>query len=335
MPVMWAWLLACTRAPQLDAGQWVLEGDTLRGELVVDDQGCRIGLWGPTLATGGPSLRRCTASVDGDQVWLSFPLQSGAGDATGTGALSADALVLPLGVRPGEFQVTLRRTPGVLADRDQVATDSALALAEQQDAWRKGAFLLHADGGVVGELHVLPGRAVVGLYDPAWMTDGYELVQLRETGPELIVELPVMPSLTGETGLLRVNRLVDQVVAPIGPEPQPEDRRFALVPGEIEPADRDLLVARAQDASLERERTVTTALAQALTALPCEGELSELHALLLAGYRVERSAQGQGCAVRVEPDPIQHGRRLTLQVAADGAVTEQVRPLQVEFSWPE
>ena len=109
---MW-WMLACD--PGLVGLNFPM---TLAGEGVVAEvtreRGCRgstvrVGLWGPGFQTDGRSLASITNEEDGS-TWLHFSVQTGLGEAVAAMRVQGDAAVIPLGMRPGEFELNLVRT---------------------------------------------------------------------------------------------------------------------------------------------------------------------------------------------------------------------------------
>lgn len=331
-------LLSCrASAPELPTGSWILEGESVSGQLRVDGSGCRLGLWGAAFTTG-PHLRVCTASRDDSGLWLYVPIRSGSGEGQAALLWEGERLTLPLGARGGEFDVQLALTPGDLSAPQQQALSGAAedTLMQWEDAWTLGSFRLQAGDTLVGELH-FQGEAppVVGLYDPSWMTRGLVPTQAHVQGPEFILELPVMPSLQGELGVLRVNRLLGRVVVPLDEAPTPYDRQLQLVPGQVSAQEREATVQAALDESLRREaELLQSLLADAYRSNgPCPHPLTPELGTALTGYSVTASPLEDGaCELLVEPTEVQHGRRVSLRFGPDGVRAELRRELGLDFT---
>lgn len=339
---MW-WLLslACRpSAPPLPQGSWVLEADQAHGQLVVDAQGCRVGIWSPKLTTGGPGLRACSALYDEKETWIQLPFRSGSGEGQAALHWQGETLVMPLGARAGEFDLRLSMTPGALTDPERQAfSDQAeSSLLAWEDAWAAGGFRLQSGERLVGEIHFQGDQLpVLALYDPSWMTSG--LIPASEVlldGPDWVLRLPIMPSLDGELGLLRVNRVLARMVVPFGPEPTEFDRVLALVPGAVSQEERDTAVQKAwQEGGRREQELVPALLAQAYQDKPCPLPLPEDSAALLQGYSLTASPMAQGCEILVEPTQVQHGRRLSARIGPDGVRAMILRELPLNFEYVE
>ena len=120
----------------------------------------------------------------------------------------------------------------------------------------------------------------------------------------------------------------------MGDVPTAADRRFRLVPGSVDPAAREAAVALALARGGERERLVMAPLFQDLARSldgqtpPCPPVGTEEGNLLLVGYEIRSSASGSGCALTVDPGPIQHGRRLSLRILPGGALESWLREFE-------
>lgn len=249
-------------------------------------------------------------------------------------------LIMPLGAREGEFELRLAMQPGALTDaeRQGYAQRSETELLAWEDAWAAGRFRLQSDETLVGEIHfqgdLLP---VLALYDPSWMTSG--LIPASEVmldGPDWVLRLPIMPSLDGELGLLRINRVLAQMVVPFGPEPTAVDRVLALVPGPVSQEERDAAVQAAWVEGGRREKELVPALlAQAYSEKACPLPLPQESAALLEGYSLTASPLPKGCEILVEPTQVQHGRRLSARVGPQGVSAMILRELPLDFGYAE
>ena len=318
---------------RLPAGVWALEGEGVLGELRGDS--CTISLAGPGWSTAGAAP--CEVVVEGAETWLYAPVISGFGEAVAAARLHDGQLTLPSAGLAGDL--TLTRTPGP-ADAARLAAAlqaSQAAQAETALAWERGVFRLHDGGGqLVGALAFEPDGVVnVEVYDTSWMSSGPQRVRLGEDGPLLVVSFPVEPSVEGEAGLLRVNRLNGAVTVATGPTVSPGDRRLHLVGGAVSPAEREAARAQAVTTSLTQEEEVLRALLPEIVgfvgALGCPAMPPPSVRLWLPGYIIAgEPVEGAGrdgetaCVVSVEPSPPQHQRRLSAR-ATDGGPIELLR----------
>lgn len=334
--MLWLFFLACrTPAALPERGVWTLAGPGVAGALSGDGD-CQIGLWGPTFSTGA-ALSRCEAiREESGELWLYFQLSSGAGRGEAAARLDGTHLLLPLGGRAGELELTLTRAPGAMdpAERERLAAEADARVIAEQQAWRQGYFRLIDGERLVGELS-MPAEGVpeVAVYDALWMTAGVQDAARAEQGPDLLFAFPVMPSLAGESGLLRLNRLTRDVVVPLGPDPHPADRHLRTEPGQVTESERAAAIARALDEGAARELRVGPELARQLAIEAadrgCDPQiaLEERWTLPMRGYRVTVQRGEAGCEVLLAPQVVQHGRRVKARVGPDGAHDLVVMPL--------
>jgi hypothetical protein len=247
---------------------------------------------------------------------------------------------MPLGAREGEFELRFEMTPGALLEPERAgfADQAELSLLASEDAWAAGRFRLQSRERLVGEIHFQGDKLpVLALYDPSWMTSG--LVPASEVmldGPDWVLRVPIMPSLDGELGMLRINRVLSRMVVPFGPEPTPVDRVLALVPGSVTQQERDAAVQAAWTEGGRREQELVPALlAQAYAEKPCPLPLAEDSAALLQGYSLTASPLTQGCEILVEPTQVQHGRRLSARVGPEGVRALILREVPLNFEYIE
>ena len=109
---MW-FLLACSGAHSTLDTPIALEGDgvqaIVRTEWGWQGASTRVGMWAERFGTDGEVLADVERDPDGS-VWLYFAVQTGLGEAVSALRIEGDSGVLPLGERPGEDVLRLRRT---------------------------------------------------------------------------------------------------------------------------------------------------------------------------------------------------------------------------------
>ncbi|MCB9794860.1 MAG: hypothetical protein H6741_19315 [Alphaproteobacteria bacterium] len=333
-------LVSCFGAPdasnQLPRGSWTLEGEGFSGTLS-SEEGCSIGLWGPGWATGGADPVPCVVASEGGQTWLYFSFQGGAGEGQAAARLEDDALILPLGARPGEWEVRLARELGGLEPslREGLARRASESILLEQAGWVRGMLTLWDGEHVVGEIS-LPANALpeIAVFDGFWMTDGVEVPDLASHGPDLVLSFPVSPSFGGGLGQLRVNRVRREAVVPVGAEPTPDDRRLKVQFGELDAEQRVLARERAVAQANAKERSLGAQVGRelALTATaaakgggcPPVEALGPRWGLALQGYAIRIERGEAGCEVVLEPKPVQHRRRWSARVGVEGVMEERM-----------
>lgn len=318
---------------RLPAGVWALEGEGVLGELRGD--GCTLTLAGPGWSTAGAAP--CELVVEGAETWLYAPVVSGFGEAVAAARLHDGQLILPSAGLSGDLTLTRAPGPADAARLEAALQVSQAAQAEAALAWERGHFRLHDGAGqLVGALALEPdGIMNVEVYDSLWMSPGPQRVRLGEDGPLLLVTFPVEPSVEGEEGLLRVNRLNGAVTVATGPSVSPGDRRLSLVGGVVTPDEREAARARAVAGSLRQEEQALNALLPEIVgfvgslgcpAMPPPSVRLWLPGYIIAGDLVEGAGRDgeTACVVSVEPSPPQHQRRLSAR-AIDGGPIELLR----------
>lgn len=320
MPIMW-WLMACLVTGDDLSGVWSLKGEGIVGQ-ISHGTGCdrtpRIGIWGPRWGTDGWVPVELAEPEEGVW-WAHFPVQIGMGTAMAAIRMEGGAAQMPLGARPGEFSLDLRRTqdtldPAVLQEAQAAA---GVALEAERAAWREGVFLLMEDGALVGEVQFRGERPpLVGVYDPWWLTPALVPADVVPEGADLVMRFSVEPTMAGEDGELRINMPLREVVVPLGDVPVAEERRFQLVPGGVAEERRAELIDAAREQADSRETLMITELASRLagaarTETGCKplAQVDPAFALLLTGYDVQIVSGADGCVIEVEPSRPQHGRR--------------------------
>lgn len=335
-----ATLMGCTAEPVGPSNSLVLDGDGVSGMIeVVPAQGCaeasvRVGLWGPHFGTPGLVSATVEATDDGLS-WLHFVLETGLGEGEAALRLQGAEALLPLGGRRGEFEIRLEAQPGVLSVEERRQRDDALEarLETQRANWAAGAFRLMDAGDVVGELQLRGEEPPwVWVYDAWWLTPAPTVAALGSEGGDLLFGFPVEPRLDTEEALLRVNVANLEAVVPLDSRPSAADRHLSLLAGPMDPSLRtqrlDAARAAAGEAELEWVRTTLPGLAAELTTESgCRSlaELDEAWTLLTRGYDLQVLANGDGCAVGVEPTLPQHRRRFAGVVTRDGLTTGGLR----------
>jgi hypothetical protein len=273
------------------------------------------------------------------------PVETGLGEGTVSVRLEETRVFVPLGARPGEFDIGLTRTPGTM-HRDLLDTlvhDSAVNLEEEREAWNYGEFLLvdttqapisseptsTSQGRVVGQLRVREGLPLLlDVFDEFWLTPEPVDAPHHQEGSEWILTFEVEPSFRGSIGELRIHAPTRSIVIPSGPDPDPLDRRLALVPGTLDRVTRDKAVAEARRQADALETMHVVALASQLSTelVRADGscaafeETSETWALMFEGYTLTIVPENGQCLVTVEPTTLQHSRRFRDIVGPGGRV---------------
>lgn len=329
-------LAACQSERGLPAGAQGLSGPGAVGLILAEGgggcgaTGARLGLWGEGWGTEGLVPVEAVEEEPG-LWWLYFPLQTGLGEGEAALRLQGREARLPLGARPGEFDVVMQTGPPPAEDPEALAAARAASLEAEIAAWLAGEFLLMDGEAIVGDL-ALRGEEppLLAVYDPSWLAPApVEALQGSE-GADILLAFPVEPSFEGEPGLLRINVPTRQVVVPVSDSPSELDRRLQLRPGRIAPEQRAARVAAAEQAALAAERERMAPLAQSLAraAARPDGRCRPLAALdadwrlLLVGYDVAIAPGPEGCEVTLEPAPPQHGRRLRAIVGPAGLLLD-------------
>lgn len=317
---MW-FLLACSGANSTLDTPIALEGDgvqaIVRTEWGWQGSSTRVGMWADRFGTDGEVLADVEQDPDGS-VWLYFAVQTGLGEAVSALRIEGDSGVLPLGERPGEDVLRLRRT---LVDEERLAgakVASATGLRAARESWGAGAFLLQQHGQTVGEVRFRgDSPPLVGVYDEWWLTPRPVEASVVARGAELVLGFDVEPSFQGEGGLLRVNVPLQTAVAPIGEVPVDEERQFSLVAGHLDEETRaatiraSIVAADRREEALVREQAARLGRAAQRDEATCASwdEIRADWEVIFAGYELSIAAARDGCAVSIETSRRQHGRR--------------------------
>lgn len=297
--------------------------------------GPTVRAWGPAWGTDGAAPAEVEADGAGG-AWLWFPMRTGLGEGQAALHLLGEVAMLPLGARPGEHELRLKRAPWP-TDADTAALDDALRprLEAEAEAWAVGRFTLQDQGAVVGEIRIEGERAEVSVFDRTWLTPEPAPASLFADGPDLVLSFPVEPSFQGDGGVLRVNVPTREVVVPADAAPTELDRRLAVAPGGLSAEARAAAVAEAIARADADELEATGRLAQRLATEArsadgdCRGpdQLDPSWSLLLPGYDVRVVATGDTCEVRITPLIAQQGRRLKARFGPEGRrLTEGADP---------
>jgi hypothetical protein len=314
-------MLACTvGAPGLETPT-AFEGDGVHA-IVTRSGGCgrpsvRVGLWGENFGTRGEVHADVVPEDDGS-TWLHFSVFTGLGEAVAALRIEGEAGTLPLGTRPGEHELHLKKTP---IDPDKLkaaAVASAHGLNQAIKQWDQGAFLLQQDGETVGELRFRGDRPpMVSVFDAWWLTPRPVEAAVSAQGAEILLAFDVEPSLKGEGGLLRVNIPLGTAVAPIGDVPIDAERHFELVSGALPDGEFEagIAAARQEADGLEVEAVEHNARLVAMDAVNPSGgcepwtSLKDTWGIMFEGYQITVSETEEGCALGVAASRPQHGRR--------------------------
>lgn len=293
-----------------------------------------VGLWGPRYATDG--IVAAQAEVEGEALWLYLPLRTPVGEGTAALRLDRDGLRLPLGARPGEFE---RRWPLVEALPDEAQQAEAQARSEASldaatAAWQAGGFSLFDEGGArVGALQ-MGLHPSLALWSPRFATPegAPQALRIDVDGADLLLRTPIEPSLGGEGALLRLSPAAGLAVLPAGPSPDPQDLVLRVEPGLPSPAEQaaawSFAQARAQEAESAWAAAQLPRLSEALRG-PNGGcgaieALDPAWTLLLRGYQHTLTATPAGCAVRLWPEIVQHGRQMEHEALPGAAVVSRL-----------
>jgi hypothetical protein len=317
---MW-WMLACVAGTSGLETPLSLEGDGVVAHITEErgwrDSQVRIGLWGESFGTVGDVRAAVVDDPDGS-IWLHFAVETGLGDAIAALRIQGDTAILPLGSRPGEFEIHLKKTVLEQEELESRSNASRTYLQAEQKEWREGSFLLMSKDGPAGEIRFRGDLGpMVSVHDAWWLTPRPVEATLETQGAELLVAFAVEPSLKGENALMRVNVPLRTVVVPLGPVPVPEERSFRLQAGSLTEVDRRLAIESSVQKSEALETSFIEELAPRLSAaaktdqggctqLP---ELSEEWSMMLEGYDIQLTPTPEGCSVGIEPSQAQHGRR--------------------------
>ena len=317
---MW-WLLACTAGIPGVEFPLTLVGDGVVAR-VSAERGCqgsdvKVGLWGPGFGTDGDVVASVVQEED-ESFWLHFPVQTGLGEAVAAMRLQGNAAVVPLGSRPGEFELHLTQVDMEDAKIEQHENASAEQLAKEVEHWKQGSFLLVSERGPVGEVRFRGDRGpIVSVHDEWWLTPRPVESELESTGAELLVRFDAEPSLKGEGSLMRINVPSRSVVIPMGPVPVEGERSFRLEPGALSDEARQDAIEDAVSRAAQLEEGFLRSLAPKLSSAAASKDgqclqlpqLAEEWSMMLEGYDVQLIPTAQGCAIGIEPTRPQHGRR--------------------------
>lgn len=334
--------------PGIGPGTWRLEAENAQGELILEEGRCSIGLWGTAegaaWGTGGPEHKACEVEAQAPDApepgaWIYFNFRSGAGDGVAAARLdpTSPTLSVPLGNHALEGTLELTRTAGALTEAERVAlsSEAEAAINTLQSGWAMGDLALMEGDRLVGEVHLGEG-ASVAVYDETWMTDGIVDATWRQDGATIVLQFVVMPALRGEEGLLRLNPVTGEARVPLGPYPTPDDRRLGIDLRMVTSDEAAAAIELAREQSVAREESIGGELARLLaeevtredgTCRPPE-TLPGDWPLWLAGYEVRVSPVDGVCEVVMDPDPVQHGRRLSVRARPSGVIEQVVRSLE-------
>jgi len=315
------WFLACAIGPPGIDLPLRLEGEGVVAEVTrdagCDDGGVRIGLWGERFGTRGHTRADVVPDDDGS-VWLHFRVDTGLGEAIAALRIEGNGAVLPLGARPGEGELLLQRVDELSVDLTTFAGQTAERVKAEQALWQDGSFVIQSDGSVVGELQFRGDQApVIGVADAWWFTPRPVEATFETDGADLVITFDVEPSFEGEGAQIRVNVPTRTAVAPLGPVPVQEERRFTVTPGRLSGDERTEMqrLAVTEADALERRYVDDMARRLSAAALQPSGLCAEWNQLkpdwgvMFPGYTVDVLQQGTTCAVELEPTRVQHGRR--------------------------
>ncbi len=325
-PLFVASLTACGGDPgALPHGSWILTGNGVAGELVVENERTTVEIWGANWGTDGVARARPSQDEAG-ATWLAFPVQTAAGTAEASIQLDLDQgkAILPLGYREGELLHALVLKPGSLDEATRTAASRPFldTRAALQQAWAIGAFTIRDPGGTLtGAVQLLPGNdAQVELIMDHVLTDGVVPARRNAEGADMLLHFEVEPRFGEELALLRFNVPVMRAVLPMDRLPHPDDRWFEVKPGRPEDAEIEDRLAAVRRKALEEERAMLGRLGPqlaghaqdgrvALGRCPKPEEFDPKWQVLLGDYRMSVEDVAGECIVSLEPSMVQHTRR--------------------------
>ena len=199
------WICACRPEHSFGEGSWRIEGDDILGTVVGESaHGCssesvRIGLWGPQWGTRGLVDAEVQAESDGSY-WLYFGVDTGLGPARLAMHWQGALARLPMGGRPGEFELSLAITEGGIdsAASQKVQRDTQTAIENAQDAWAEGQFLLYEEDQLVGDVQFAGASpTTIAVYDSWWLTPLPVEAQRLDDGTDIVLAFAAEPSIMG------------------------------------------------------------------------------------------------------------------------------------------
>jgi hypothetical protein len=324
--------MGCGRQGLLPDGSWTLRGHGIQGGLEVEDAKVRVLLQGEAWSTA-PEGAWAAVRQEDDGTWLSFPVQTAAGEAAAAMSLSIEhgSAQLPLGFREGEHVYALKLEPGEVSPISPPA-----GLDTLQQAWREGGFSLWDGEELAGAIQLLPGEeARVQLITPSALTDGAAVALRKSEGPDVLLAFPVQPRFADELGLLRLNLPTMRAVLPVDRAPHPDDRKLTVTPGLPSPAQLERRGEAVRERALKDERELLIRLAMELSgaalalrntggSCPAPSQLEPDWKLLLADYRLRVEQSPGDCVIHLEPQLVQHTRRTAITATAQGVIELEV-----------
>jgi hypothetical protein len=328
-----AMISACRGGERAPVGSWLLQGHGIQGGLVSDDDSALIHLQGERWGTGPDGAQATWARHEDGELWLYFPVQTAAGQASATMRvdLEGSTALLPLGYRGGEHDYALKLLPG-----EPQPAEAPPALIALQQAWQQGGFTLSDGDELAGSLELMPGeQARIQLFTPTALTDGPVPAVRRMEGPDMLLSFPVEPQFDEEWGMLRLNLPTMKAVLPVDTAPHASDAWLLVSPGAPSTEAVSARIEQVQAQALEAERGLLSRLALdlagAATTLrqeqgrcPQPSQLQPDWNVILSDYRVEvRETPGE-CLIHLEPRLVQHTCRSAITASAQGVLELEV-----------
>ena len=312
--------LACSKNESPMNGIWKLSGQNVTGVIKADSKSLQVGVWGDKWGTDG--LVPAKIAVQEDVRYLYFTLQTGLGAGDATLRLQGQEALLPLGSRSGEFEISMlsEETDSLPEDLEMLQKKNQLAVEQERKYWKNGFFTLISNTNTVGDFHYTPqnGETTVAVYDQYWLTEEIKYPKIHAKGADLFISFAVSPSLRGEYGLLVINVPTRKAVVPVGELPDDLDRYMQLVPERLTPAQRSDFTSKAIELSNKIEKKwVLTNVNQLIQAAKSENDCLQFDKLdpklqaVWLGYHPQISNEHGKCIVELNPNPIQHRRRVS------------------------
>ncbi len=324
--------LGCSREKLLPEGSFTLEGHGIRGGMSVEGAQVELRLQGEAWSTD-PQGARAAVRQEDDGIWMSFPVQTAAGEAAAAMAISLEqgSARLPLGFREGEHVFTLKVAPG-----EAPPLPALERLDSLQQAWREGGFGLWDGEALAGAIQLLPGDAArVQLILPTALTEGAAVALRKSEGPDVLLAFPVQPRFADELGLLRLNLPTMTAVLPVDELPHPDDHQLRVTPGLPDEEALERRTQQVREMAAKEERELLTRLAMELSGAaltlrqsedrcPTPEQLEPDWKLLLGDYRLEVKQSPGDCLIHLEPQLVQHTRRTSITASAQGVIALEV-----------
>jgi hypothetical protein len=320
-------LFSCQQV--LPAGSFFLESNNSVGSLIVDSkwygQSLCVELYSSRWGTDGCVEAKIVEKITGG-AWLSFTLQTGFGTGAGVVRWQGNEVMLPLGARQGEFDVTYTANQGEMHDgmREKWVEISSSGVEEEKRIWDIGEFVLVRNNTVKGAIEFQSDQdPTIFLFDDHWLTPEVITSEQFVDGPDILLTFPIEPSFNDEVGELRINTMTRTAVIPSDIMPQQIDIKYDLRPGIPPIEELQVLSNEVIQHSNEQEkdwiiREANNLLRSLDTEKKCsEWKLANQWKGIWAGYDLQTEWSDEKCILRVSTEFEQHRRRFQGKVSPD------------------